>query len=364
MPRPFCPALTLVGLALLASAATAQTTTVRGAVVDAESGAPVAGANVFISGSQTADAADGGGAFSFVTTLTGTVAVAASAVGYETASEEVDLDRGGAVSLTLRLAPRTILGDEAVVTAARRAVAEADLSAFAAVLLGETENAARTTIENPGVLDIRRTPDGLRASALAPLRLRNEGLGYAVTLHNLDVTGEGDEVRWTAQTEFTPIETGNRRQRRRWERARREAYEGSWIHFLRALQAGRAEREGFEVADVREPGFVLENPSPLSDRDLTDRLVHRDDGATVLVVPAAWLVAYTREDDRRAGLSRRTGAFGEAEYPPQRSWITTRPGGVEIDGLGRERNRYGAVRYGYWTAERAADLLPLDYDAD
>lgn len=363
MRRRLLPALAAV---LIAGGAAAQSTTVRGVVVDAESGRPVTGANVFVSGAQTGDAADAGGAFSFTTDLPGTVTVAASAVGYETASQEVDLDAapGGAVRLAFRLRPRTFETGEAVVVADRDGAWAQSLSVFTGLLLGETANAGRTTIENPEVLDFTRSDAGLRATAAVPLRLRNEGLGYELALHNLDFEGDAEEVRWTAQTEFRPLPPDGRRQRRRWDQARREAYAGSWTHFLRALQAGRAEREGFEVVEVDEVGYIIENPSPLSDPALAERLVRRDDGATVLVVPDVWLVAYTREDDRRAGPARRTGAFGEADYPPQRSWITTRSGGVEIDGRGRERNRYGAVRYEYWTAERAADLLPLDYDAD
>lgn len=340
---------TFVLLASVSAASShAQEAQVTGLVLDAQTGQPLPGAHVFVSRTTLGDATAPDGRFDLVGLLPGPSTIVASMVGYETEAAEVRLDPGETRSLRFLLRPSTQALGEVVVAVDRDPEWRRDLRRFTELFLGETPNARRTTLLNPEVLDFDRLPsDGLAAQACAPLVMENRALGYRVTLHNLTFQGDVDTQRWGGQVAFEPLDPENARGQRRWDDARARAYSGSTPHFLAALVAGRAAAEGFDVRLVSRPGSNA--IFRLTDGDLGG-LLHparesAPPGTRCLRFDGALSVVYTRERGRWR----------------QQSWLTNPSGEVCLDAVGRELDPLSTTRYGYWTRERAAELLPLDY---
>jgi len=102
-------------VALGAHTATAQTPgTLEGRVLDAESDAPLAGANVQILGTQRGTATNDDGRFSLKAPA-GPLTIRVSFVGYESVERSVDLEAGATTTVTIRLQTGTALDNVVVV---------------------------------------------------------------------------------------------------------------------------------------------------------------------------------------------------------------------------------------------------------
>ena len=344
----------LVGccLLVLASAGAAQPARVTGTVVDAETGAPLPGANVFVAGTSRGASTDRAGAFELVLEAPTAARVTATMLGYETASAWQLLQPGDAVEAAFRLRPNALALDGVEVSVERDAEWERARELFEAVFLGGTPNGRRASLENPEVVDLTYADGVLRAEGVAPLVVANPALGYRLTVHDLELAASGDGWGWDGVVAFEDVcgaacpPTV--------EAARAEAYAGSLHHFLRALAAGRVEAEGFEALTVSAPGqgrspwnaarrlFGRADPPPAS------LLTAAPDGWTLRTAPAL-RVRFRGEPNALRG-----------QPGPQTSWLASEDGAVRVgpDGTLLEDD---AVRYGYWDWERIADAVPLDY---
>ncbi|OZC02838.1 carboxypeptidase-like regulatory domain-containing protein [Rubricoccus marinus] len=323
-----------------------------GVVLDAESGQPIPGANVLLAGSQTGDATDADGRFALVTPLAGSRTLVISAVGYETETRPVVLPTDG---LTVRLSPATLSLGEAVVEREQPRLWRQRLRRFEREFIGTSRNARGVRILNPEVLDLRESEGGLfMAEAEATLEVENASLGYSLTLYGLRFTSTGDRWQWQGEVTFREME-GTGRQRRRWERARESAYNGSWPHFAARLASGDAYAAGYRVLPTSRPGTRISiNTLTLSEDQLQDAITVVDPGVLRLSVPAAWHVRYLREEDPRSTAARSRGG-GQVSY------LVLKGGDVSLTPSGQVLDPLDVVRYGYWDWERVADLLPTDY---
>jgi hypothetical protein len=137
----------LAGAVLVGAPALAAQTAVRGRVVDAASGRPLAGAEVRLEGVDTVSVrADAGGRFSARASRAGEWILRVRAVGY--VAHRARLDLGGADwdrELRLDAAVRAL--DQLVVTAARRAQRLGDA-------VTTTELVTRADLERTGASDL------------------------------------------------------------------------------------------------------------------------------------------------------------------------------------------------------------------
>ncbi|MGB3542940.1 carboxypeptidase-like regulatory domain-containing protein [Rubrivirga sp.] len=337
-------------LVLFAASVAAQPATVLGTVTDAETGEPLAGANVVVAGTTLGTSADGDGRF-VLEIGAGAPRLAATMLGYESASTTQRVAPGDVLDVDFRLRPKALeLGTVEVV--ARDDGWHRALRSFTTVFLGTTPNAERTEFVNPEVIDLEAGPALLEAATVAPLRVRNDALGYDVTVHGLVFVGNREGRAWDGIVAFEDtcalcepdvLE------------ARERAYRGSLRHFLHAAVAGRAGAEGFVSRSVSQPGA---KPSlrwyirRLLGTDV-DTLGYRLEAAPHgwdLVIDRAISVAYHGEPDERSI---------RKDY--QESWLTPRENRIPLGPDGTLLDGADVVRHGYWDWERFADLLPTDY---
>lgn len=340
--------------ASLAPVAAAQTVRVEGRVVDAETGEPLPGVNVFAAGTTRGDATDRDGAYVFDLEGAGPFTVTASTLGYETAQATVT---GDTATVAFRLVPTALgLGAVEVVTAVdedwRRAI-----QVFETVFLGATPNARRTVIVNPEGIDAELAADyGLQATAARPFTVRNDALGFEVTVYDFALVADGSGMAWDGTLFFRDLcapacapEV---------EAAREVAYRGSQRHFGRALLAGRLEAEGFVARRVRGPGagesligFVRRRILRLSDdSQVSASDVVRDGDGGAVEIGGALRVEYQGERDGRPD-------GGDTQV----SWLAADDSVLRLRPDGRFADPTAVRHYGYWDWERVADLLPLDY---
>lgn len=356
--------LGLLGILVLLTAvpAVAQTT-LTGTVTDTN-GEPLPGANVYLSGTTRGAATSLNGQFEIDNVPPGAYQVVASILGYTAGVQTVQVRGTAPVDpLTFRLEENVAELGNVEVEAEGDARWQRRYQRFKKVLIGESENAALTDIENPWVLEFRESGGTLRATASAPLIIHNRALGYTLRYDLSDFEAAPTRIKYDGTEQFEEMEPEDDAQARRWAVARAQAYRGSLRHFLQALQRGTAEAEGFIVTLRRTDGDgrLLEYVGrPVA----IDSIVVRGEDPSWYSLRYDGLlgVRYDVEPEVPAYLSSEW--FREARSAPepfQQSYLTLDSEAEEVDPQGNPTDPFGISASGYLAFERLGDLVPAEY---
>src|SRR5690554_685139 len=90
---------------------------IRGTVTDADSGEPLAGVNIVISGTQTGAPTDGNGEYEINNIDAGTYTVEARYIGYETLAKRITVVNGQVVTLNFEFSLANTILDDVIVVA-------------------------------------------------------------------------------------------------------------------------------------------------------------------------------------------------------------------------------------------------------
>ncbi|MFC6996679.1 carboxypeptidase-like regulatory domain-containing protein [Rufibacter roseus] len=239
---------------------------VSGTVIDAQTGQPLGFATVFIAQTTYGTNAEENGTFKLPALPAGSHELVVSFLGYETLTHHFKIEDGQQLRFRLQLTPKANALQEVVIRPDTnwRHNYEVFLKSF----IGQTPNAAQTKIINPEVLHFNFDPQAnvLTADASEPLVIESKALGYR--LHFLLETFEADfkskRVFHAGYPRYEELKSRSKAQRNRWEKARLKAYNGSLMHFARALRAQSLEQEGFNVRRLQR----LPNPHRPAEEDI------------------------------------------------------------------------------------------------
>lgn len=352
-----------------AAAQDAALYTIRGQVLDAETETPLVGAHVFLSNSTHGTVTDSDGRFVLDRLAAGTHEIAVSMLGFALEVTRMIFPGDEQTPHVFRLAPRVLPMGEVVIAAARSEAEarnwERYIDAFIADFIGETPNADKCTLLNPEVLYFTASAPHLEAASTEPLIIENRALGYRIYYHLQAFEAYDAGVRYYGTRRFELLPPRNRRERRRWERARRDTYTGSLPHFLTTLLQATNEH------DVRREGFNV----GLSPRFDTDPMYVMGVNTEALLRPSAtpdhYLLAFPdhlqvlyQPDVPLASSVRMPGSGPPPTAAEYTSWITLNAGPAEIDAFGHFTEPYAVTTYGLWGQSRVADILPRDYRPD
>ena len=288
-------------------------------------------------------------------------------LGFEARTQRPHLSSTGATTLDFRLRPTVIELGEVVVASTRPEHWAEYLERFRPLFLGTTDNAERCTMVNPEVLDFTydEDTDRLRATTNEPLVIENRALGYRVHYHLKEFESLPSVVRYLGTSRFEELEPRNKRERRRWERRRRKAYEGSLQHFLTTLfddeTLKTARKAGFKVRVA--PRFDTDPAVAIPARAGAFLKPASQPGNRLLAFDDHLQVVY-KPDLPASAPAGVPGAGARARLDEYASWITLNDGPTEVDRFGYLYDPYAVTTFGRWSRERLADLLPRDYKPD
>lgn len=339
----------LVCITLPAPAQVLPLATISGVVKDAESGAPIVSANVFIANTTLGDATDQEGSFEITRVPPGTHQLVVSIIGYETQTRSIRVTAASADQQNFGLRPKVLE------TAAIDVVAEPphewrkNLKKFAELFWGTSRLASECKLVNPEVLDFD-TPKGENlfvASAAQPLAIENQGLGFYLEIILLEFKQNlrDESVRYQLIPRFKVLLGENDREQRKWEQNRLHAYRGSLRHFYRALLANRLMAEGFRIFSMPALPWQTDRPErrPISSQELlteTNVSFERE-----LRLPGFLEVIYY-----------------DAKEGEQTSWLDSRGNPITLNVSGYVSSSFDVMVYGYWAGQRVAEMLPRDYE--
>lgn len=340
------------------------TRAVRGRVIDAETDEPLAGVHVYLTRTTIGTTTDRDGHYVLDHIPPGSLKIAASMLGYSVEIKRLGLLSGTPATLDFHLKPTVLELGGVEVTATRPDIWYEHLEMFKGLFLGRTPNAPKCDVVNPEMLHFEYDADIdlLHVETNEPLIIENKALGYRLFYHLEAFEAQHGEVRYRGALRFEELEPRNRRERRRWERRRRTAYEGSPQHFLstvmRANHIRDVHRAGFDVSLVPnfldDPGYSLPVRSTSFVQpavDPTHRMLNFSDHLQIIYKP----------DYREPSSSGIPGQSDNIPIEDYASWITLTDGPAEIDRFGHLFDPYTVTMYGLWSKERVAEALPRDY---
>ncbi len=335
--------------------------TVTGTVLDSATREPLPGASVYCQNTTLGT----------VTNRQGVFSLELKSGGYE-----LILSYTGYQTRTIRLAGEPAAPLEILMTKEDKSLGEVVIRSssevadgwekyghfFVGHFIGTTPNAAACVIENPAALHfyLLKKSNKLRVLATEPLQISNYALGYRLQyqLDSFIYYYKTDISLYRGHCLYTEMDS-TADLKRRWAAARRQAYLGSRLHFLRAYYDSTLQDEGFEVdlLDEKDPmKFTrVDNPYDSAYYAFTDSTREAE-----LYFPRKFSVTFLRDKPdpvyvKEFNLPRNVGT--------QISYIELRYA-VEIRENGYFYDQQDWINQGYWSWKNLADQLPYDYQPD
>ena len=323
--------------------------TFTGVVKEAETGVPIAHANVFIANTTLGAATDEVGFFQITHVPLGAHELVASIIGYETQTRSIRAIKPIEQKQDFSLKPKTLQAAEVEVIAEQPREWRRNLKKFEEVFWGHSRHISACKIINPEILDFN-TPPGtswLTASATQLMQVENKGLGYRMDIllvaFKYDLRDEAIQYRIIPR--FEALTSADELEEQRWQKNRLQAYYGSLRHFFRALISDRLAEEKFRLFSM--PAFPW----------LTERPEHKPITSKELLV--ARPLPFEREMRLPGYLEVRYYDDKEGE---QISWLDSFGYVITLHTLGYVTGPFEVMVYGYWSGQRVAEMLPQDYE--
>jgi len=335
---------------------------IEGRVISGETGMPLMGAHVFLSGTTNGSVTNADGRYRLRNVKPGVYRVVVSMIGFGYLTMEQIVGPAEVRQYDVELEPVVYQMDELIVHDEKW---QRNLERFTRLFIGESERADSVKIVNPEVLTFKTRWWGrFTAEAHRPLVIENFALGYRITYFLDEFRHSGSVTRWDGDPLFEIMPPADSLQLDYWEQNRREAYEGSLRHLLLSLIDQREGEEGF-ILYLERPRMHYYTTAP-GRRMRSSRLIHRVEGEEHLYemnFRGRLQVIYTRapEDERYLRWERN---LNRRPADRQTSWLelNTRP--ITIDSDGEIMEVYGATRFGFLSYQRVAEETPREYRPD
>ena len=399
--------LTLLGLWLVSSTSAQAQGKLSGVVQDSATNEPLAFASVFLANTTLGATTGEDGKFEFARVPAGTYDLVGSYVGYRLSKQSVTVGKTPQ-QVTLRLASTgNQLGEVVVQPEPNK---PEDYARFTAMFLGQSTFSEQCRITNPDKVRVfyDDSTKELTARARDFVQVDNEALGYRLKYYGLYFAHNDEEqsITYYGEPKFEELTPRDDAQRQRWAANRLTAYQGSFMHFLRAVYNDRLRQENFVVqrvgeapnprfkrADQQRRALLASRPEggfSSAEQDALTRWSRVPPTLTTLFPKARPIDSLRRvsTNGRRTFLrfkdELRITRFGEApdaRFNPGATAAVAAPAGstsaylnqrqvsvlrlpdgeAEIQADGSLINPLEAAIGGYWGFEKIGEFLPLDY---
>jgi CarboxypepD_reg-like domain len=356
--------LLLVGLfSIVSFGLFAQTGSISGRVIDAETLEPLPFANVFINNSTLGMPTTPEGTFTINKIPIGTPEVVFSFVGYQTYQVRVVIKDGEDYKMNIKLSPLKEQLAEIQVKAGRDKVWERQLKKFEKIFLGSDDLGRQCKILNPAFIEFTDKEGVFKAVASAPIEVENSALGYKLTYYLKDFTSDEESYSIVGNARFEEIGATTAEEALRWQNNRKEAYLGSARHLYRSIVEERVAEEGFRL-------YVYKGAGALTARN---RVFNQEFEKSIFPFKLGGVVTPGNNVyERRLNLGTRLEvhylnepsarpAYSDVSYAV--SWLDLKSTDVRVSTEGTLLTPFSVVLSGDMGAARVSNMLPLDYQS-
>lgn len=355
MNKPF-----LILVALFASLFSMAQGSISGTVIDSETGQPLEGASVFAQNTTKGTITNKEGAYRLNLDKGGyEIVISFSGFASKTINlSEITSDRVFNIQLDKgdNTLGEVIIKNSNEVPDGWEKYGQFFLQHF----IGVTPNADSCVLLNPEVLKFYyyKVSDRLKVLATEPLQIQNKSLGYSLR-YELDSFVNRFKTNlnsYRGNCLFLPME-GDAAQQATWKEARKNAYYGSQLHFLRSYYDSTLAKEGFTV-DLYTEASTTKFGRLVNPYDSTYYFFYDSTANAELFFPVKASITYNKKAPEKRYLEQ-TGL--PLDVPIQISYVDLLDAIlIKTNGYFTEQKSW--INQGYWSWKNLADQLPYDYD--
>ena len=285
-----------------------------------------------------------------------------------------------------------------------------NFSVFFREFIGTTKFSKSCTILNPDVLFFEYDSENniLTAEAIAPLHIKNKALGYDIFYDLKYFSIEKNNTKYLGYSYFVALK-GSKNKQKKWRKNRLKAYNGSPVHFYKSILKNSSKEEGFVInefvrkinkdrpseEELLKARKVLSKSNVILDfsrkidvpKNSTDsaivilkkaklpkyinylnkyeiassEIIHKENNQTYLQFDYNLRITYLKEKEERSYILR-NNSNKIREVLPQVSNIIPLAEKIRIYPQGILENPLNVVYEEYWSFEKFAHSLPLDYE--
>lgn len=341
----------------------AQTGTITGRVVDAQTSEGLPNANVFIDQTTFGVAADADGNFVFKNVPVGNALVIFSFVGYKPYQASISIDEGKVANLVVRLQAEQEQLQEVQVQGSKDKKWEANLRKFNRFFFGSDAVGVRCSIANPWVLEFSQDPETREFIAIAsrPLEISNPMLGYDMRFSIKDFRYSTTFYRIAGNAQFMEKPSANAAEVMQQMRNREESYVYSDRYFFKSIIDGKLEQNGFRIY-VEKPRFESTRSAVFS-AEVGRSVVPWKPGPLELERQGVYRIKLpTKMEIHNSQLSSDRRVYKDITFAV--SWMEVKGGYVLVNRDGVLMNPGVVVNSGEMDNIRVGRMLPLNYTPD
>lgn len=339
----------------------------HGKVYDAITKSPVADANAFLSGTLLSAVTDSTGSFIIRHAGSDKYELVITMIGYETITKQVY--GNDTTAFTFLLNPKSKELIEVVINAKADGWKKWGIT-FMNTFIGTAPLSRYCKIINAEKIRFVKKDhnDTLKAYCNEPIVIENSALGYRIKykLETFMLDMKKSMVVYAGYPYFEEMQ-GSTNDIKKWTRNRRDAYEGSILHFMRSLYKHTAASEGFEMqneameTNAIKPGENLILKEMVNEKDLAKAI---DSNTVAIAFPGYMRVVYTKKDQPTEYLLQK-GITGRQSTGYTSDLYLKRGKVISITGNGAYFNPKDITIFGYWAwSQNLCALLPFDYMPD
>lgn len=352
--------LPLIFLFFLISQTAIGQSTIKGTVTVAESGKPLTGVNVYLSGTTFGSSTDESGHFALKIPKPGSYKIVFSMVGFKKKAKQVNISSSSSQTINISLKENVQELPEIEVRASNKKWKE-QYEYFAKQFIGRTELAEQVTVKNPWVLDFEEHNDILTARAHRPLKITNMALGYELYVDLVDFQWPTYSNRgggYQMFIRFEEITPKSAQQELEWKKNRARSYLGSFNHFLKMLYNNTLKESNFSVQ-------YKSDISPLSTGEIKFKLLgqsnispNRRETLKGFKIKRKVNIKY----DGQANFTFNRRDFSLSIYKQSSIDANIKNRTFFVDTLGNLLNPISLIFYGDWADARFANRVPSNYE--
>jgi hypothetical protein len=352
---------------------------IRGRVTDIETQLPLKGASVYINNTTKGSTTNDNGDFELGPLRPGRYEVVASFVGYDALLYSAEI-RSSNLRISFKVEKKEEILREVLVLSSE--LRKRYLDIFKKYVIGQTIAAERCQIKNIEEVQFAsgETKDEIVAYTEKALVIENPELGYTIHFDLLEFyyNKATNGAYFFGYTRF--VDWGkDEKTKKKWIRKRREAYDGSTVHFFRSLVNKQLTKEGFTVYQLsnmperkEKVGMTItiqksSERMQMASKAIEDSMIRLYPDSVYklyeLRINDGWRIFYEKNTDLKREITRKMIVGGQ---PPTGtvSGLRLREEPVLINARGILLTPIRLFYDGIWGYERLANMLPEDYDVE
>jgi hypothetical protein len=353
----------IISIFLFINAFAQNNFTVSGSVVNEVTGLPMAAASVFAQNTTLGTVTDNEGNFKLILP-NGGYDLIISFTGYKMENKRITTsDANEKIIFKLKEKEKEL---ESVAVVSSNEVKDGFSKYgqfFTNEFIGKSINSKQCSIQNPDVLHFffSKKKNRLKITATEPLIIKNNALGYNIK-YELDSFTHEYKTEVSTYSGYPLFENmqGDSAQMLQWQAARRDAYKGSILHFMRSVYNKNITEQEFEIQFIvkvygKDEGIKVKDIYAAinyakDDSSQTVEILPNQNEVAVLFLGAKPSVAFLTENPSES----KDFKLSVLSFKPKESII------IEQNGYFYDQN--DVTTSGHWAWDKVAEQLPYDYE--